>query len=612
MLVQRLNFIKKGVLLCFILVQCFCFSQNQSELDSLGRLLQNHPEKDSVRAGLLLKKAYQLVYPETDKSLDLAAEALEIALKLNLEIGKYKSYLITGMAQYKKKAFSESLQSIYKALTIADALNNEVFQSMAYANLGNIYADIGNFDDAMANYNKYLAVAKSQGNPVAMMEALTNIGILQTEYSEEVIHGIENLKKALAIAEQENLVYQKSNITLNLGLAYKRHGDLKNALANYEKAIALGKQTNDKYIQLLAITNIGTLNIENKNWNKAEINSNQALKLAEEIGDVEWAANAWDMLYTIYEQRNNHAKALQAYKNFIKLNDSLKAINNKDEIIKIEEKYKFEKEKLMLETQHEKELLVSEQTVLRQKLMQKVSFVVAVLILVLMVGGFMFFKRKRENQFNLKVAHTELKALRAQMNPHFIFNSLNSIGKYINSNDADTANNYLTKFSKLMRQTLEHSEKDEIPIEEDVDLLIEYMDIEKKRISGGFHYNIEVAPDIDVENTLVPPMVMQPFVENSIWHGISNMEGQGHIQIEIKKEGGMLLCSVDDNGVGRAKSSEKMNGFNKVSLGTKITKNRIDIINKRKNAQASLKIIDKAQGTRVEIKLPLQTQYTDD
>jgi LytS/YehU family sensor histidine kinase len=207
------------------------------------------------------------------------------------------------------------------------------------------------------------------------------------------------------------------------------------------------------------------------------------------------------------------------------------------------------------------------------------------------------------------VSDTELKALRLQMNPHFIFNSLNSIGDYMHKNETSTAQDYLTRFAALMRMTLENSEFPEIALSEDLKFIELYLQVESKRLPGRFSYAIEVDESIDIENTLVPPLILQPLIENSIWHGFKSKDRTGHILIEIKKEDEMIVCSVDDNGLGR-----NMNGIvnkNKRSLGIRNTKDRISIINTKKRSDGALKIIDKANdgGTRVEVRLPLQTAF---
>src|SRR5205085_3446168 len=167
------------------------------------------------------------------------------------------------------------------------------------------------------------------------------------------------------------------------------------------------------------------------------------------------------------------------------------------------------------------------------------------------IASFIFYKRKRdavekqhEAEFKTEVSDTEMKALRAQMNPHFIFNSLNSISDYISKNNIPEADKFLSKFAKLMRLILENSERKEIPLQDDLKALELYMQLEALRMNNKFIHCIEVDKAIDASSTLVPPLILQPFVENSIWHGIANKEGKGKITITIKKEGDEMISCI--------------------------------------------------------------------
>jgi LytS/YehU family sensor histidine kinase len=229
---------------------------------------------------------------------------------------------------------------------------------------------------------------------------------------------------------------------------------------------------------------------------------------------------------------------------------------------------------------------------------------------VLLSGIFLFIgfrnrQRIKQNQKELllkaKISDVELKALRLQMNPHFIFNSLNSIGDYIQKNDTDKADYYLTKFAKLMRGILENSEEKEIPIASEIKMLELYMQLEASRLDNKFTYEFKIDEDIDIEAILIPPLILQPFVENSIWHGMKDKVGNGKIIIEITKENKMLNFGIEDNGVGRSLAKK---GDQK-SYGMKITKDRLEVLNKLKNTNASVCVIDLDQGTRIEVKLPI-------
>jgi len=230
--------------------------------------------------------------------------------------------------------------------------------------------------------------------------------------------------------------------------------------------------------------------------------------------------------------------------------------------------------------------------------------------LVVIVGGIAYYRfdrRRRQARAERISIELEVKALRAQMNPHFLFNALNSINGYILENDKDLASGFLTKFSKLMRMVLVNSQHTEVPLEQDLQCLRLYMDLERSRMQGKFDYTIEVDPAIDQTSTLVPPLVIQPFVENAIWHGISRKEGNGHIRLTISKSDGNLSMVVSDDGVGRPtlarQEPSKDKGYR--SMGTQITRDRLDMLGRLKGSIAGFQYRDVAVGTTVEVTVPL-------
>ncbi|MBK8228389.1 MAG: histidine kinase [Flavobacteriales bacterium] len=199
--------------------------------------------------------------------------------------------------------------------------------------------------------------------------------------------------------------------------------------------------------------------------------------------------------------------------------------------------------------------------------------------------------------------------LRTQMNPHFIFNALNSINSYVQENERDLASGFLTKFARLMRLVLENSRYNEVPLEQDLDALRLYIELEQVRTNGKFDYSIEVDAAIDQAETMVPPLVMQPFVENAIWHGISRKEGKGHIKLIVRKYPNRLTMSVEDDGVGRGASSTHPapdGAPPKSSLGTTITQDRLSLLGKQRGGEAGFRFMDLEPGTRVEVELPIQ------
>ncbi len=238
---------------------------------------------------------------------------------------------------------------------------------------------------------------------------------------------------------------------------------------------------------------------------------------------------------------------------------------------------------------------------------------VVVLIFSIRVRG---FKKKQKIEFDRKVemSKIELKALRSQMNPHFIFNSLNSIQHYIFNSKTDEAIKYLNKFARLVRIILNNSDKPTVTVEEDLEALKLYLELEQMRFEGKFEYDIKVDNSVDVDYDIMPPLLMQPYVENAILHGLNPKPETGLLTIHLSCKNNLLICTITDNGIGRDKSSlikHTMPGKKHKSLGMKITQDRLKILNEINGSDLNVNIIDLKDnnsndcGTKVEIFVPL-------
>lgn len=220
---------------------------------------------------------------------------------------------------------------------------------------------------------------------------------------------------------------------------------------------------------------------------------------------------------------------------------------------------------------------------------------------------------KERAAFREELAQLEMKALRAQMNPHFIFNSLNSIQTFMMKNETEQALEYLGRFARLIRNVLDHSQLNNISISRETEMLENYMELEKLRLADQFNYRIEIDPLLNADFTEIPAMVIQPFVENAIWHGLLHKEEKGLLSIEFIREDDKIHCIVEDNGIGReAATAFKLQSHPKhISRGLQITKDRLQLYNSRYNMNASFDMEDlkditgKACGTRVNLWFPL-------
>jgi len=214
-----------------------------------------------------------------------------------------------------------------------------------------------------------------------------------------------------------------------------------------------------------------------------------------------------------------------------------------------------------------------------------------------------------------KMAEVEMQALRAQMNPHFIFNSLNSINRYIVKSDSATASLYLTRFAKLIRLILDNSNSKSITLANEIQALSLYIEMESIRFDKKFTYDINVDSEIDIENTYVPPLIIQPYAENAIWHGLLHKEDAGHLRIDIVlKNEQMLQCIIEDDGVGREKARElkSKSVSSKKSLGMKLTESRLGLLSKQEVTERLITIKDlkdnegNASGTKVILNIPVE------
>ncbi|GLU54405.1 sensor histidine kinase [Dyadobacter frigoris] len=219
-----------------------------------------------------------------------------------------------------------------------------------------------------------------------------------------------------------------------------------------------------------------------------------------------------------------------------------------------------------------------------------------------------------QTEFEQKIAETEMTALRAQMNPHFIFNCLNSIKLYTLENDSQTASEYLTIFSQLIRLVLENSQSEKVTLQKELETLRLYIELEAMRFKNKVHYEINIEPGIDQQYTDIPPLLLQPYVENAIWHGLMHKKEGGNIRVDVTQPFEDLLhIEITDNGVGRqlAAKYKSKSATRQKSYGLKMTSERLDIINQVYQVKADVKITDirdamnQVCGTKVTIQIPV-------
>ena len=333
-----------------------------------------------------------------------------------------------------------------------------------------------------------------------------------------------------------------------------------------------------------------------------------ALKLAKASRNIPLILKYTNELHASLLKKGDSIQALRYLIQVHAIEDSTTALNTKARIatFEIEQQAKLKEEEI--------------EQLLTQKNAQRNYFVFGGIILMLIVLAILSrlrYKRKRDKEqlttdFKKQLAQAETKALRAQMNPHFIFNSLNSINSFVIDQKHEIASDYLIKFSKLIRLILDNSRSETISIEKELETLKLYVLLEAARFDDKFKCVYLIAEDVNTSSIMIPPMLLQPFVENAIWHGLMQKEGEGTIVIDIKlADDEFLNISITDDGIGREKASQlKSKSAAHKSHGLKVTSQRIEMMNKLNSSGATVNIVDLkdeqglAKGTRVELIIP--------
>jgi hypothetical protein len=249
---------------------------------------------------------------------------------------------------------------------------------------------------------------------------------------------------------------------------------------------------------------------------------------------------------------------------------------------------------------------------------KSIPFYALVLVLLsistLLIIRYFILKNKKETQIQRQLLYSEMSALRAQMNPHFVFNSLNAIKSFIILQKTDQAESYLNTFSKLLRYILEYSKESRITIEKELQAIKMYMDLEVARLEDAFEYTISVNNTIDITNTYLPPMLIQPYLENAIWHGIRSISYKGKIALKLSLiDDGVIKIEIQDNGIGIQNAQQLKPKVTRKHLGMSITAERLKLL----NPNNSITIKDLAQfntgdkGTRVILLLYPQQAYSE-
>lgn len=408
---------------------------------------------------------------------------------------------------------------------------------------------------------------------------------------------VENYKKAL-----ENVKHKPEEaikIKNEIAKVYASENEFDKAIEINKKLINEAKEKNNTEAQIVQMQELATIYFKQQEAEKGISVLKNAYELAIQNGKTILAKNSLDQLIKEYNAKGNGEKSIELYENFFENFESLIKSDNSlidSKVFQVtEDRIKhLEKERAL------KDELISKKNTFNYFLLG--SVVLMILLFVFIVKALYAIKTK-----NKKIA---LQSLRREMNPHFIFNSLNSVNQFISENKELEANKYLTSYSNLMRNMMENSNKDFVSLNNEIEQLKKYLNLEHLRFNEKFDYEITIDEALDGDAVFVPNMLLQPHLENAIWHGLRYKEGKGFLKLDFKLKNNRIKVTIDDNGIGLTKSQELKTANQKVheSRGMTNTRERISLLNELYKKNISLEISEKESpetGTKVEINFPL-------
>ena len=563
----------------------------------------------------------------TEKALEYYLKAFKMNEAVKDKNGMAINLSNIGTVYSIRHELINALDYFQQSLKLYREIDNKIGIARITGNIGTVYDDQGDayilkgdsllakdsYHKAINYYKQALVIQEEIGDKVNMTINLGNIGSVLIDlknYNE----GEKYLQRSLAMAEEINSLDDIATGNENLREFYGTTGDYKKAFEYYAKEVAAKDSLfNRDKVEENTSKEVNYKNEKKEAVAKAEYDKAIAVANADKLRSIAEA----DKKRILAELNKNLALA-EADKKFLEAEVEKKfAINEADNKRLLAES---DRERIKLEA--EKKVAASESENERQKLVRNMVALGAGIILLSSFFIFLFYKRKKdadhrqkELTLGLQVAETEMKALRSQMNPHFIFNALQSIQAFLANRRSDDANTYLIKFADLMRLVLENSRETKVCLKNELEALELYMQLESIRLTYPFTYRLVVAKELDIENEKIPPLIFQPFIENAIWHGLRYKSEPGKIEISLKKKDGMLKTSITDNGVGRSHAGTlgKPIITSHEPLGIRLTQERLDLLNKTDKTKAGFEITDlynelnQPAGTKVEILLPLET-----
>lgn len=545
----------------------------------------------------------QSFYPQ---AMQFHKKALELAGQLKDACLLSEVHNQIGVVYRRIDENSKALEMHMKALQYAEECGRDFNNSVALNGIGNVSLNLRRYRSAIEYFRKAHVISKREGNLLGMAINSNNIGeaFLNLNEPDSALH---YFFKSLDYNSEIGSRVGQSICFNSIGDAYASKHQNRLALDYLLKALEINLEEGDRMYIAVSYMHIGETYLNDNHLSEAIKYLQQGLEMARKIGSKFVMEKASKLLAEVYERNGNTGLALRYFKQGAAYKDSLINEKNIFHLSTMEAVYEQQAQQSQIE-QLSSEALNQRAKLTRQKvwLWSALCFVLVLVV----ITGLMIHQGRLKHKNRALVFHQRL--LRSQMNPHFIFNALSAIQVFILENDMEKSSRFLSDFAKLMRQVLKSSNYEYISLKDELEMLHYYMNLQKLRFITPFEYKIEVDPELDKGEVLVLPMLVQPFVENAIEHGLKPLGGGGDIVIRFKKRKNGITIEVDDNGVGIDYSDRIGSLADKhESLALKITKDRLEVLEKDSRKKTVFEIFDKKtidpfdQGTLVRFKLPI-------
>ena len=533
-----------------------------------------------------------------DRSIDISeasSDTVSLADALNTRGNIFKDMLL----------FSKAIESYFEALSLWEIKGDSSGMAIAYGSVGLMYYYQEDYDRALEYNFKKLPISETDGNLWELSKTLNNIAQI---YSARGMHdsSLFYLDRSLRINKQMNYPSGEAVVCNNMASALLIKGDADSALYFSKRAVFIAESINDASLASCLVTK-GQVLVRLKDYDGAMQAAERAYNMAKQQDDPLVLSKAAALMSDISLHFGRSDLAYLYLVEFHKLKDSITNNDYLRKVTRLEIESEYERMKKQDELKQMEELFIRENKIKKQR-----SVLQGFIILIAILGIFLIIYI-RHNRLRLKYTRIDLeqRLLRAQMNPHFIFNSLCAVQDLILAGKPKKANAFLVKIASLMRNILENSREEYISLDKEIETLRLYLDVQQLRFDEEFEYTFNIDDAIDPENISVPPMLAQPCLENSIEHGLLPKKTKGSLEVNYSLKNDILMLEVTDNGVGREEAARGNQGrIKKKSISTKLTQSRLEYFRKTlKEKNINIEIIDlykeeKPAGTKVIMRMP--------